>query len=56
LDYGKEYKYAHSYENNFVEQDYVPKEIKGRQFWKPQQNPSEAKIAELMKKLWKDRY
>ncbi|MDR1706482.1 MAG: replication-associated recombination protein A [Prevotella sp.] len=56
LDYGKEYKYAHSYENNFVEQDYVPKEIKGKQFWKPQQNPSEAKIAELMKKLWKDRY
>lgn len=56
LDYGKEYKYAHSYENNFVEQDYVPKEIKGRQFWKPQQNPSEVKIAELMKKLWKDRY
>ncbi len=56
LDYGKDYKYAHSYENNFVEQDYVPKEIKGRQFWKPQQNPAEAKIIELMKKLWKDRY
>lgn len=56
LDYGKDYKYAHSFENNFVEQDYVPKEIKGRRFWKPQQNPSENKIVEYMKKLWKDRY
>lgn len=56
LDYGKNYKYAHSFENNFVQQDYVPKEIKGRQFWKPQQNTSEIKIVEWLKKLWKDRY
>lgn len=56
LDYGKNYKYAHSFENNFVRQDYVPKEIKGRQFWKPQQNASEGKIVEWLKKLWKDRY
>jgi putative ATPase len=56
LDYGKNYKYAHSFENNFVQQDYVPEEIKGRQFWKPQQNASESKIVEWLKKLWKDRY
>jgi len=56
LDYGKDYKYAHSFENNFVNQDYVPKEIKGRQFWKPQQNASESKIVEWLRKLWKDRY
>lgn len=56
LNYGKEYKYAHSFENNFVQQDYVPKEIKGRQFWKPQQNTAESKIVEWLKKLWKDRY
>ncbi len=56
LNYGKEYKYSHSFENNFVQQDYVPKEIKGRQFWKPQQNVSESKIVEWLKKLWKDRY
>lgn len=56
LNYGKEYKYAHNFENNFVQQDYVPKEIKGRQFWKPQQNASESKIVEWLKKLWKDRY
>lgn len=56
LDYGKDYKYAHSFENNFIEQDYVPKEIKGKRFWKPQQNAAENKIVEWMKKLWKDRY
>lgn len=56
LNYGKEYKYAHSFENNFVQQDYVPKEIQGRQFWKPQQNAAESKIMEWLKKLWKDRY
>lgn len=56
LDYGKEYLYSHNYANNFVEQDYLPKEIKNSRFWDPQQNPSEAKIVEHMKRLWKDRY
>jgi len=56
LDYGKDYKYAHSFKDNFVEQEYVPKEISKTRFWEPQQNPSEAKIVEHLKKLWKDRY
>lgn len=56
LDYGKDYKYAHSFENNFVEQEYVPKEAKGMKFWEPQHNAQEAKIREHMKKLWKDKY
>lgn len=52
LDYGKEYKYAHDYENNFVKQDYLPKELKNSRFWEVQSNPAEAKMYELMKKLW----
>lgn len=52
LDYGKEYKYAHDYENNFVKQDYLPRELKNTRFWDAQNNPSEAKMKELMKKLW----
>lgn len=52
LDYGKEYKYAHDYENNFVRQEYLPKELKGSRFWEVQSNPAEAKMYELMKKLW----
>ena len=39
LGYGKEYKYAHSYEGNFVDQDFLPEKIKHKRFYKPQQNP-----------------
>ena len=51
LDYGKEYKYAHNYPDNFVAQDYLPKELNNRRFWKSQDNPAEAKMSEWMKKL-----
>jgi len=56
LDYGKDYKYAHSFENNFVDQEYMPKEVLGERFWEPQQNPAEAKTVEHLKRLWKNRY
>lgn len=53
LDYGKDYKYAHAYEGNFVEQEFLPKEILGKTFWTPQNNPQEAKLREHLKNLWK---
>lgn len=56
LDYGKEYKYAHDYKDNFIQQDYLPKEIKSAKFWEPQANPAELKILEHLRKLWKNRY
>lgn len=56
LDYGKDYKYAHDYDNNFVSQDYMPAEVKKIKFWEPQNNASENKIVEHLRKLWKDRY
>lgn len=52
LDYGKDYKYPHDFEDHFLEQDYLPREIKSRRFWEPQDNPSEAKLKARMKKLW----
>jgi putative ATPase len=52
LDYGKDYKYAHNYENNFVKQDFLPTEIKDKKFWEAQNNPQEVKIQEHLKKLW----
>lgn len=55
LDYGKNYKYAHDFEGNFVKQDYLPKEIAGKRFWEAQNNPAEAKLSERMKTLWGDR-
>ncbi len=56
LDYGKDYKYAHDYENNFVEQEFLPKKLKGRSIWKPQLNATEAKLKEFLNKLWKNRF
>lgn len=56
LDYGKDYKYAHDFKDNFVEQDYMPNEILKQRFWEPQQNTSEQRIVEHLRKLWKDRY
>lgn len=56
IGYGKEYKYAHSYEKNFVEQDFLPKEIKNKRFYTPQNNPTEIKILERLKSLWGKRY
>lgn len=54
LDYGKDYKYSHDYENNFVKQDYLPKELKNSRFWEPQSSPVEKKLSDWMKKLWGD--
>jgi putative ATPase len=50
LNYGKDYKYAHNYEGNYVEQDYLPEEIKNKKFWFAQDNPQELKITEYLKK------
>jgi len=56
LGYGKEYKYAHSYEGHFVDQDFLPEKIKERRFYKPQQNPTEEKILERLRLWWKTRF
>ncbi|WP_374459642.1 replication-associated recombination protein A [Chryseobacterium taeanense] len=56
LDYGKEYKYAHSYEGNFVDQDFLPEEIKDVKLYEPGNNATEKKIYEELKKKWNDRY
>nr|WP_314496336.1 replication-associated recombination protein A [uncultured Chryseobacterium sp.] len=56
LDYGKEYKYAHSYEGNFVNQDFLPEEIRDVKFYEPGSNATEKKISEELKKKWTDKY
>lgn len=52
LDYGKEYKYAHDYPGHFVLQEFLPHEYATTQFWQPQDNPAEEKLAERIKSLW----
>ena len=56
LDYGKEYKYAHSYEGNFVDQDFLPKEINEVKLYQPGNNATEKKIYEELKKKWNNKY
>ena len=55
LGYGQDYKYAHDYPGNFVRQEFMPEEAHHPTFWTPCHNPSEAKMSELMKKLWGDK-
>lgn len=56
LGYGKDYKYAHSYEGNFTDLDFLPAEIKGTKLYVPGNNQREAESKEKLKKLWGDRY
>lgn len=56
LDYGKEYQYAHSFENNFVEQEFLPEVLSGKKFYEPGNNAREAEQRAYLKKLWKDKY
>ncbi|MCQ2324799.1 MAG: replication-associated recombination protein A [Paludibacteraceae bacterium] len=52
LGYHEGYQYAHDFPNHFVKQQYMPDELVGKQFWKPQGNPQEQKMIEWMKHLW----
>ena len=55
--YGKDYKYAHDFEGNFVEQEFMPESLKGKQFYHPNNgNQTEQRIAERMQQLWKGKY
>lgn len=51
LNYGTEYKYPHDFPNHFVQQQYAPDKLNGRQIWQPQPNAAEQKLAEQLKKL-----
>ena len=56
LGYGKEYKYAHAYDGHFVEQQFLPDDVKNDRIWHPQDNPSETKLKERMLSLWGNRF
>ncbi len=56
IGYGKNYKYSHAFEGNFAEQDYLPEKIKKERIYHPQNNATEIKILERLKKWWGNRY
>ncbi len=56
MDYGKEYKYAHQYADNFTLQEYLPDQLIGTSFYKPQKNTREEEIRRFLKERWKEKY
>ncbi len=56
IGYGKDYQYAHAYEGNFINQEFLPKEISGCVFYQPGNNPKENEIRKTLIHLWKDKY
>jgi len=56
IGYGKEYKYAHDFESNFINQEYLPDAIKGKTLYDPGKNAREDELRQRLKRLWKDKY
>ena len=56
IGYSDGYKYAHDYEGNFVEQEFLPKEIAGTKLYQPQNNPREIELRNSLRNKWKDKY
>ncbi|MCK5280764.1 MAG: replication-associated recombination protein A [Cyclobacteriaceae bacterium] len=55
-NYGKGYKYAHSYPGNFIEQEFLPAEISGTKIYDPGNNSRENEMRKRLRALWKDKY
>lgn len=56
IGYGKEYKYAHAHENNFVLQEFLPEKIKNTIFYEPQNNAKEKEMRTGLKARWGEKY
>jgi len=56
LDYGKNYKYAHNYDDNFAEQEFLPDEIKNTKLYEPGNNTRENNFRDFLKIRWKNKY
>ena len=56
MDYGKDYKYAHNYSNNFVDIEFLPEKIVGKKFYEPGENTREDEIRKFLKVRWKNKY
>ena len=56
IGYGKDYKYAHAFENNFAEQEFLPEKITGSKLYEPGDNAREIEMRRFLKSLWNDKY
>ncbi len=56
LDYGKDYKYAHAHENNFIDLEFLPQQLSGKLFYNPNNNARENEMRAFLKQRWKEKY
>ena len=56
IGYGEDYKYAHDYKNQFIEQEFLPEEIKGTTLYQPGDNQKEKSIRDFLKSRWNKKY
>jgi len=56
IGYGEDYKYAHDYKNQFIEQEFLPEEIKGTKLYQPGDNQKEKSIRDFLKSRWNKKY
>ncbi|GAL68215.1 ATPase [Jejuia pallidilutea] len=56
LGYGENYKYAHNYDNNFANQEFLPEDVKNTKLYEPGNNARENAQRDFLKKRWKDKY
>ena len=56
MNYGKDYKYAHNFDNNFVSLEFMPEKIAGTKFYEPGDNAREEEIRKFLKVRWKEKY
>jgi len=54
--YGKGYKYSHDFPGNFVNQEFMPAEIKGTKLYDPGKNPREEEMRKRLQAMWKEKY
>ena len=55
-DYGKDYAYAHDYDGNFVDMEFMPEQLSGQKLYIPGDNPRENEMKSFLKSRWKDKY
>ena len=56
MGYGRDYKYAHDYEQNFATQEFLPEQIAGRKFYEPGRNAREEELRRFLRDRWKEKY
>lgn len=56
MNYGKDYKYSHLGEGNFIHQEFLPKQLSGTKLYSPGNNSKEQSINNWLKEIWKEKY